>query len=87
VNFNRDTRLRTQGIVSQDAVDNDKSVLDQAAAQVHLDEATVEERRATLNAAKVNLDYTNIISPVKASSRAASTSARRWRQLQTPTPS
>jgi HlyD family secretion protein len=64
VNFNRDTRLRTQGIVSQDAVDNDKSVLDQAAAQVHLDEATVDERRATLNAAKVNLDYTNIISPV-----------------------
>ncbi|HEY2386960.1 MAG TPA: efflux RND transporter periplasmic adaptor subunit [Candidatus Binatia bacterium] len=64
VNFDRDSRLRKQGIVSQDAVDNDKSVLDQAAAQIHLDEATVEERRATLSASKVNLDYTNIISPV-----------------------
>ena len=64
INDARDRRLRQQGIVSQDTVDNDKSVLDQAAAQVGLDEATVDERRATLNAAKVNLDYTNIISPV-----------------------
>jgi HlyD family secretion protein len=64
VNFDRDTRLRKQGIVSQDAVDSDKSARDQAEAQVHLDEATVEQRRATLNASKVNLDYTNIISPV-----------------------
>ena len=64
VNDERDGRLRQQGIVSQDTVDNDKSVLDQAAAQVGLDEATVDQRRATLNASKVNLDYTNIISPV-----------------------
>ena len=34
------------------------------AAQVALDESTIAQRVASLNAAKVNLDYTNIISPV-----------------------
>jgi len=62
--FARDTRLLGHGIVSQDTVDNDKSILDQAAAQVKLDEATIEERTAQLHAAQVNLDYTDIVSPV-----------------------
>ncbi len=64
VNFERDSKLLTQGVVSQDTVDSDKSALDQAKAQVNLDKATIQQHQAALNAAKVNLDYTNIISPV-----------------------
>lgn len=64
LNFERDSKLLTQGVVSQDTVDSDKSALDQAKAQVSLDNATIQQRQAALNAAKVNLDYTNIISPV-----------------------
>lgn len=64
VNFERDSKLLTQGVVSQDTVDIDKSTLDQAKAQVNLDKATIQQRQAALNAAKVSLDYTNIVSPV-----------------------
>jgi HlyD family secretion protein len=60
----RDTRLLAHGIVSQDTVDNDQSTNDQSLAQVKLDEATIEEDAAELHAAQVNLDYTNIVSPV-----------------------
>jgi HlyD family secretion protein len=50
--------------VSKDAYDNAKSVYDQALAQITFDEATIQQRQAALDAAQVNLDYTNIISPV-----------------------
>ena len=50
--------------VSRDAYDNAKSVYDQALAQIAFDEATIQQRQAVLDAAQVNLDYTNIISPV-----------------------
>ncbi|MDR3492413.1 MAG: efflux RND transporter periplasmic adaptor subunit [Gammaproteobacteria bacterium] len=63
-NYNRDSRLLKKGIVSQDALDLDKSALDQAIAQNGVNAATIKQREATLAAAKVNLDYTNIISPV-----------------------
>jgi len=65
VNYTRDLGLLQEGVVSQDNVDNDKSVLDQAVAQVALDQATVTERQAALHAAQVNLQYTNIVSPVE----------------------
>jgi len=64
INFERDTRLRTHGVVSQDAVDSDRSAYGQAEAQVKLDQATIEQRKAELHAAQVNLDYTKIVSPV-----------------------
>src|SRR5262245_12337683 len=64
INYERDSRLRAHGVVSQDAVDSDKSAYDQAAAQVKLDESTIEQRQAELHAAQVNLDYTDIVSPV-----------------------
>ena len=64
ISFARDSRLLGKGIVSQDTVDNDKSVLDQATSQVELDEATIRQRDAELHAAQVNLVYTNITSPV-----------------------
>jgi len=64
INYARDSRLLQHQIVSQDTVDSDKSVADQAEAQVEVDQATILQRQAELHAAQVNLDYTNIISPV-----------------------
>src|SRR5690348_6266996 len=64
INYERDSRLRARGVVSQDQVDSDKSVYDQATAQVKLDEASIEQRQAELHAAQVNLAYTDIVSPV-----------------------
>jgi len=64
VSYERDLGLLNHGIVSRDTIDNDKSVYDQAVAQVKVDESTIQQRQASLHAAQVNLDYTNIISPV-----------------------
>ena len=62
--YDRDVDLLNRRIVSQETVDTASNARDQAVAQVALDESTIAQRIATLNAAKVNLDYTNIISPV-----------------------
>jgi HlyD family secretion protein len=62
--YERDRGLLAQGAVSQESLDADKSVYEQAQAQVRLDAATIEQRRAALEAAQVNLDYTDIVSPV-----------------------
>ena len=51
--------------VSQDAYDSAKSAYDQALAQITFDEATIQQRQASLDAAQVNLDYTSIVSPVE----------------------
>src|SRR5262245_27127551 len=64
ISYDRDKGLLHHGIVSRDTVDNDKSTYDQAVAQVKVDESTIQQRAASLHAAQVNLDYTNIISPV-----------------------
>jgi HlyD family secretion protein len=50
--------------VSQDAYDSAKSTYDQTLAQITFDEATIQQRQASLDAAQVNLDYTDIVSPV-----------------------
>lgn len=63
-NFDRDRVLLKRGIVSQETLDSDKSAYDQAQAQVKLDQATILQRRAALEGAQVNLDYTKIVSPV-----------------------
>ena len=63
-NYERDRGLRDTGVVSQDTLDADKSALEQAAAQVQLDQAAIDQRRAALETAQVNLDYTDIVSPV-----------------------
>jgi HlyD family secretion protein len=62
--YDRDVDLLNRKIVSQETVDTAYNALIQARAQVALDQSTIAQRMATLNAAKVNLDYTNIISPV-----------------------
>src|SRR5215472_2269533 len=64
ISYDRDASLLGHGIVSRDTVDNDKSTYDQAVAQVKVDESTIQQRQAELHAGQVNLDYTNIISPV-----------------------
>jgi HlyD family secretion protein len=63
-NYERDLRLNRQGIVSQDALDKDKAAYDEASAQVGLDEAEIQQHEAALRAAQVNLDFTDIVSPV-----------------------
>jgi HlyD family secretion protein len=45
-------------------VDLARSNYAQAEAQVTFDEATIQQRQAALDAAQVNLDYTDIVSPV-----------------------
>jgi HlyD family secretion protein len=62
--YERNQALLAKQAVSQDAVDSLKSLYDQAEAQVALDQANISLRAAELKAANVNLDYTNIRSPV-----------------------
>jgi HlyD family secretion protein len=62
--YDRDARLAVTNAVSKDTLDNARNALDQAKAQIGVDEATIEQRQAQLAAAQVNLDYTNITSPV-----------------------
>ena len=64
INLRRQSGLVGRGVVSQDVVDAARNALLQAQAQVRLDQATVREREASLEAAKVNLSYTDIVSPV-----------------------
>jgi HlyD family secretion protein len=73
--------------VSEDAYDNAKNVYDQALAQITFDEATIQQRQAVLDAAQVNLDYTNIISPVDGTvvSRAVTMGQTVAASFQTPT--
>ena len=60
----RSSTLWSENSISRDAAELARSADDQAAAQVALDAATVNERAADLTAAKINLGYTNITSPV-----------------------
>ena len=60
----RDQRLLREDSISADAADNAKSVYEEDEAQIGLDQATAEQDQANLAAAQVNLDYTNIVSPV-----------------------
>jgi HlyD family secretion protein len=64
ITLERNARLAETHAVSQDALDNARSEYKQAEAQIAFDQATIEQREAQLEAAQVNLDYTNIASPV-----------------------
>jgi HlyD family secretion protein len=64
LNYQRQVNLVAENLASKDAVDLARSSYDQARAQVGLDEANVAQRQADLDAARVNLGYTNIASPV-----------------------
>jgi HlyD family secretion protein len=62
--YESDRGLVEQGVVSRETFENDRSTYEQARAQVRVDEATIAQRKAALDAAQVNLDYTEIVSPV-----------------------
>jgi HlyD family secretion protein len=50
---------------SRDAADSALDAYHQAAALVQLDAATIAQKAASLKAAQINLNYTNIVSPVE----------------------
>lgn len=60
----RNAGLLQRGIVSQETADTSQNALRQAQAQLALDQATVVQRAAQLEAARINLGYTSIVSPV-----------------------
>ena len=62
--YERNLALSNRGVVAQDAIENALNVYRQAQAQVEFDEAAIRQREAELKTARVNLDYTDIISPV-----------------------
>jgi HlyD family secretion protein len=62
--YDRSARLAQTNAVSKDTLDNAKNALDQAQAQIGVDQATIAQHQAQLASAQVNLDYTNIVSPV-----------------------
>jgi HlyD family secretion protein len=62
--YSRNSALLKENVVSQDTVDGAKSTAAQAAAQVELDRANIQQQSASLHAAEVNLGFTDIISPV-----------------------
>jgi HlyD family secretion protein len=64
VNSGRTALLPKQNSIAQDTADQSKSVYHQGQAQILLDEATVQQWEAQLAGAQVNLDYTDIVSPV-----------------------
>jgi len=64
VSNQRNAKLAAKEFTSQDTADLARSAFDQAKATVALDAATIAQRQAELAAAQVNLDYTNISSPV-----------------------
>jgi HlyD family secretion protein len=60
----RDDQLLQEGAISRDADDAARDANNQARALVDLDVASVAQKAAVLKAAQINLDYTNIVSPV-----------------------
>ncbi len=64
INNQRLQLLVKQDSASKDAVDQAKNAFAQAQAQVGLDQAMIQQTEAALGTAQVNLDYTDIVSPV-----------------------
>jgi len=60
----RNQDLRAKNLISQNDVDTAKSNYDQAVAQIAVDRASVQQTEAALEAARINLSYTDITSPV-----------------------
>jgi HlyD family secretion protein len=64
VTHDRDLELYKADAVSKDTVDSANSAWQMAVAQVKLDHANIQQQTANVAAAEVNLNYTNIVSPV-----------------------
>ena len=65
INYDRNRLLAQRNYTSQDIADNAKAVYEEVQATIVLDQATIEQRQAVLDAANVNLGYTSIASPVE----------------------
>jgi len=63
-NSGRNDLLARQDSVAQDTADQSMSNYHQGLAQIQLDQATIQQWEAQLASAQVNLDYTDIVSPV-----------------------
>jgi len=64
VTYERNLELFKEDSVSKDTVDSDYSAWQMDVAQIKLDQANIQQQTANLAAAQLNLDYTNIVSPV-----------------------
>ncbi len=62
--YERDSDLLKRNIVSQETVDTASNAYAQAQSQMAVDDATIKQHQAALDAARINLGYTNIVSPV-----------------------
>jgi HlyD family secretion protein len=62
--YRRDQELLKSAVISHDQLDNQLSVYNQALAQIALDRAAIQQQEAALKSAELNLNYTNIVSPV-----------------------
>src|SRR5471032_2181951 len=64
VNAERRKLLVVQASESKDVADLAQSAYEQSLSQIGLDQATIEQRQAELDAANINLGYADIVSPV-----------------------
>jgi HlyD family secretion protein len=64
LSYDRCVALLKEGYITADSADRAKNTLDQAIAQIQVDQTGVTQHRAVLSAAQVNLGYTDIVSPV-----------------------
>jgi HlyD family secretion protein len=64
VTYERDASLYKDDSVSKDTLDSAYSAWQEDEAQVKLDQASIEQQTANVKAAELNLNYTNIVSPV-----------------------
>jgi len=64
VTYERNLALFKADAVSQDVADSAYSAWQMDVAQVKLDQANIQQQTANVAAAEVNLNYTNIVSPV-----------------------
>jgi len=64
ISHERQDQLLAEDSTSHDAADAALNAYDEAVATVDLDVAQVAEKAAVLKAAQINLNYTNIVSPV-----------------------
>src|SRR5271170_4794617 len=64
VTYDRDLAMYKEDAASKDTVDSAYSAWQMDVAQVKLDRANIQQQTANVKAAEVNLNYTNIVSPV-----------------------
>lgn len=64
VTYDRNLELYKADSVSKDTLDSSYSAWQMDVAQIKLDHANIQQQTANVKAAEVNLNYTNIVSPV-----------------------